>query len=110
MAFAHGDVSADLLIKNLPRQFTDDDKESLLQHFGAKHVVCMGAKGKMVRSCVYFIQFLHVNVICIIYLLVGVLHVDRSHRILKDSTIILLFILSVMQLMQRLAILLQQNR
>ncbi|CAB3982801.1 RNA-binding 40 [Paramuricea clavata] len=53
MALAHGDhLSADLLVKNLPRQFTDSDKESLLQYFGAKHVVCMGARGKM-RNSVY---------------------------------------------------------
>ena len=49
MAFAHGDFTADLLVKNLPRQFTDKDKESLLQHFGAKHVISMGSRGKMVR-------------------------------------------------------------
>ena len=53
MAVAHGDISADLLVKNLPRRFTDDDKESLLQYFGAKHVVCMGARGKMVRNCLF---------------------------------------------------------
>lgn len=51
MAVAHGDISSDLLVKNLPRRFTDGDKESLLQYFGAKHVVCMGARGKMVRHC-----------------------------------------------------------
>ena len=50
MAVAHGDISSDLLVKNLPRRFTDDDKESLLQYFGAQHVVCMGARGKMVRA------------------------------------------------------------
>ena len=53
MAVAHGDISSDLLVKNLPRRFTDDDKESLLQYFGAQHVVCMGARGKMVRNCLF---------------------------------------------------------
>ena len=57
MALAHGDLSADLLVKNLPRQFTDSDKESLLQYFGAKHVVCMGARGKMVRHCPFLSHF-----------------------------------------------------
>lgn len=50
MALENGDISADLLVKNLPKQLTNDDKESLLQYFGAKHVVCMGARGKMVRN------------------------------------------------------------
>lgn len=60
MALEHGDISADLLVKNLPKQFTDDDKESLLQYFGAKHVVCMGARGKMVRNWPYIYQVVFV--------------------------------------------------
>lgn len=40
----------DLFVKNLPKEFTEGDKEALLQYFGAKHVVCMGARGKLVRK------------------------------------------------------------
>lgn len=50
MANAHVENTSDLLVKNLPRQFTDNDKESFLKHFGAKHVVCMAKIGKMVRN------------------------------------------------------------
>ena len=53
MALSHGDMSAELLVKNLPKQFTDGDKESLLQYFGAIDVVCMGSRGKMVKHSGY---------------------------------------------------------
>jgi hypothetical protein len=62
LAAYHGDLSADLLVKNLPRQFTDNDKESLLQYFGAKHVISMGTRGKMVRLLTIYETKIQVNV------------------------------------------------
>ncbi|XP_028391536.1 RNA-binding region-containing protein 3-like [Dendronephthya gigantea] len=50
MALTHGDATAELLVKNLPKQFADGDKESFLQYFGATDVVCMGSRGKMRNS------------------------------------------------------------
>jgi hypothetical protein len=62
LAACHGDLSADLLVKNLPRQFTDNGKESLLQYFGAKHVISMGTRGKMVRLFPIYETKIQVNV------------------------------------------------
>ncbi len=37
-----------LLIKHLPSRLSISDKTDLLKHFGAKEVVCMERRGKMV--------------------------------------------------------------
>lgn len=52
MADVLGTEDRDLLIKNLPKEFTNGDKEELLHYFGAKHVVCMGSRGRL-RSSAY---------------------------------------------------------
>lgn len=38
-----------LLIRSLPPELNDEDKEDLLRKFGANSVVCFGKRGKMVR-------------------------------------------------------------
>lgn len=50
MADVLGTEGRDLLIKNLPKEFTNGDKEELLHYFGAKHVVCMGSRGRLVSE------------------------------------------------------------
>lgn len=37
-----------LLVKHLPSQLSVSDKTDLLKHFGAKEVICMERRGKMV--------------------------------------------------------------
>lgn len=37
-----------LMIRHLPKFFTNDDTEALLKHFGSIDVVTFDAKGKMV--------------------------------------------------------------
>ena len=39
-----------LLIRHLPTSLSDEDKTSLLKHFGATHVRVMGSKGHMKHS------------------------------------------------------------
>lgn len=42
--------STKLFVRHLPSQLNASDKTDLLKHFGAKEVVCMERKGKMVSS------------------------------------------------------------
>ena len=42
--------STTLLVRHLPSQLNVSDKTDLLKHFGAKEVVCMERRGKMVSS------------------------------------------------------------
>jgi hypothetical protein len=39
-----------ILVRHLPSQLSDDDKEELFTHFGAVRVKVMGTKGAMVRK------------------------------------------------------------
>ena len=41
-----------LLVKGFPDWIRAEDKESLLRHFGAKDVVVMPTKGRMVRRVI----------------------------------------------------------
>ena len=43
-------VEKTLLVRHLPSQLSDDDKEELFTHFGAVRVKVMGTKGAMVRK------------------------------------------------------------
>jgi len=40
--------SSKLLVKHLPSQLSVSDKTDLLKHFGAKEVICMEIRGKLV--------------------------------------------------------------
>ena len=40
--------SSKLLVKHLPSQLSVGDKTDLLKHFGAKEVICMERRGKLV--------------------------------------------------------------
>ena len=40
--------STKLLVRHLPFQLNVSDKTDLLKHFGAKEVICMERRGKMV--------------------------------------------------------------
>lgn len=53
-----------LLIRGFPHWLKGSEKESLLQHFGAKEVVNMPSRGKMVCA----IQYYNVSII-IIYII-----------------------------------------
>ena len=44
--------STTLLVRKIPSWLTDDEKESLLKHFGAKEVRVMSNRGKMVSLLV----------------------------------------------------------
>ena len=41
-----------LFVKHLPSLLNYEDKEDLLKHFGAREVICMGRRGKMVSGIV----------------------------------------------------------
>ena len=41
-------ASSKLLVKHLPSQLSVSDKTDLLKHFGAKEVICMERRGKLV--------------------------------------------------------------
>ena len=43
-------VEKTLLVRHLPSQLSDDDKEELFTHFGAVRVKVMRTKGAMVRK------------------------------------------------------------
>ena len=47
----HGE--AQLLVRHFPRWLSEEEKESLLSHFGATDVVLLPPRGKMVCACVY---------------------------------------------------------
>ena len=42
------DAASKLLVKHLPSQLSVSDKTDLLKHFGAKEVICMERRGKLV--------------------------------------------------------------
>ena len=48
--------SSKLLVRHLPSKLNVNDKIDLLKHFGAKDVICMERRGKMVG--VLFVQLI----------------------------------------------------
>ena len=42
------DMSTKLLVRHLPSQLSVHEKTDLLKHFGAKEVICMERRGKLV--------------------------------------------------------------
>ena len=44
------DMSTKLLVRHLPSQLSVHEKTDLLKHFGAKEVICMERRGKLVSD------------------------------------------------------------
>ena len=42
-----------LLVKHLPSELSISDKTDLLKHFGAREVICMERRGKMVSTGIW---------------------------------------------------------
>lgn len=49
-----------LLVRHFPAWVNRDEKESLLRHFGAKDVVVMGNKGRMVTRALLIVMTTHI--------------------------------------------------
>lgn len=45
--------STKLLVKHLPSELSVSDKIDLLKHFGAREVICMERRGKMVSTGIW---------------------------------------------------------